>query len=70
MRPAPDTVHIVEKDLLTEGYRIENPLFHKLFHHSVENFAEINGVGMKINWSVSLIECSRARGSNPEQCVL
>jgi hypothetical protein len=44
MRPAPDAVHIVEKDLLTEGYKNQNPLFHKHFHHCVENFAEINGV--------------------------
>jgi hypothetical protein len=59
-------VHIVEKDLLTEGYKNQNPLFHIHFHHCVENFAEINGVGRKTNGGVSLIECSRAQNSNPK----
>jgi hypothetical protein len=31
-------VQIVEGDLLTEGYRIEGPLSHKLFLWRVEKF--------------------------------
>jgi hypothetical protein len=38
MRLAPDTVQNVERDLLTGGYKIEFPLFHKLFLDGVENF--------------------------------
>jgi hypothetical protein len=36
MRQAPDAVQIVEGDLLTGGYKIQSPLFHKLFLGDVE----------------------------------
>src|SRR5450631_4334747 len=40
MRLAPDAVQNVERDVLTEGYKIKFPLFHKLFLGGVENFAQ------------------------------
>jgi hypothetical protein len=43
MRLAPDAVQNVEHDLLTGGYKIKFPFFHKLFLCGVEKSEKASG---------------------------
>jgi hypothetical protein len=64
---APDAVQNDKSDSLTESYKRNFPLFHKLFLSAVENFGRPSG-HRAIRWSKFKIEI-QDRNSKPKQFV-